>query len=69
MKDLKDFVKVVDGSPSLKDKALFLEALDSILYRAVFEKDEKRRRASLETIKEISKGEGAVPSSIRSLYE
>ena len=69
MKDLKDFVKVVDGSPSLKDKPLFLEALDSILYRAVFEKEENKRRASLETIKEISKVEGAIPSSIRSLYE
>ena len=69
MKDLKDFVRIVDGSPSLKDKPLFLEALDSILYRVVFEEDENKRRASLGAIKEISKEEGAVPSSIRSLYE
>ncbi len=69
MKELKDFVKVVDGSPSITDRAPFLEALDSILYQAVFEKDEKKRSASLETIKEIAKTEGAVPSSVRSLYE
>jgi len=69
MKDLRDFVKIADGSPNIKDKALFLEALDSILYRAVFEKDENKRSASFETIKEIAKAEGAVPSSVRSLYE
>jgi len=65
MKDLKDFVKIADRSPILKDKALFLEDLDGILYQAVFEKDENKRSVSLETIKEIPKAEGAIPSSIR----
>ncbi len=69
MKDLKDFVKISNGSPILKDKGAFLEALDSIVYEAVFEKDQKGKRASLEAIKEIAKAEGAIPSSIRSLYE
>jgi len=69
MKDLKDFVKIIDGSPIVKGKATFLEALDSILYQAVFEKDENNRRAYLEVIKEVSKAEGVIPSSIRSVYE
>ncbi len=30
MKGFKDFVKIADGSPIAKDKALFLEALDTI---------------------------------------
>ena len=69
MKDLKDFVKIIDGSPIVKGKAAFLEALDSILYQEVFEKDENNRRAYLEVIKEVSKAEGVIPSSIRSVYE
>lgn len=69
MKNIKDFVKIVDGAPIVKAKASFLEALDTILYQAVFEKDENKKKACLETIKEISKAEGVIPSSIRSLYE
>ena len=69
MKNIRDFVKIVDGAPIVKDKTAFLEALDSILYQAVFEKDENKKKAFLETIKEISKAEGVIPSSIRSLYE
>jgi fructose/tagatose bisphosphate aldolase len=69
MKDLKDFVKIVNGSPIVRDRAAFFEALDSILYQAAFEKDENKKRAHLEAIKEISNAEGAIPSSIRSLYE
>ena len=53
----------------MKEKAAFLDALDSILYQAVFEKDENKKRGSLEVIKEISKGEGAIPSSIQRLFE
>jgi len=53
----------------VKEKAAFLDALDSILYQAVFEKDENKKRGSLEVIKEISKGEGAIPSSIQRLFE
>ena len=68
MKELKEFVKIVDGSPSVQDKPAFLEALDSILYQAVFETDERRKKSYLETIKEISKREGVIPSSIQHLY-
>ncbi len=68
MKELKDFVKIVDGSPSVQDKPAFLNSLDSILYQAVFEKDEKRKKAYLEAIKEIAKREGVIPSSIGDLY-
>ena len=68
MKDLKDFVKIVDGSPNVQNKPAFLDALDSILYQAVFEKNENRGKAHLEAIKEVAKREGVIPSSIRDLY-
>ena len=69
MKNIEEWVTNVNGSPSVKEKAAFLDALDSILYQAVFEKDESKKRGSLEAIKEISKTEGAIPSSIQRLYE
>ncbi len=69
MENIEDLVKIVDGSPRVKSKAAFLEALDSILYQAVFEKDENRKKAYLGAIKETAKKEGVIPSSIRGLYE
>jgi len=69
MKNLEDFIAIVEGSPRVKSRAAFLGALDSIVYEAVFEKDEKKKRVSLKAIKEVAKAEGAIPSSIRSLYE
>ncbi|MGA2959391.1 MAG: class II fructose-bisphosphate aldolase [Thermodesulfobacteriota bacterium] len=68
MKNIEDFVKIVDGSPKVKAKAGFLKVLDSILYQAVFEKDENRKKAYLGAIKEIAKEEGVIPSSIQELY-
>ena len=69
MKNMEDFITIVEGSPRVKSRAAFLGALDSIVYEAVFEKNEKKKRVSLEAIKEVAKAEGAIPSSIRSLYE
>ncbi|MGZ6202154.1 MAG: class II fructose-bisphosphate aldolase [Thermodesulfobacteriota bacterium] len=69
MKNIEDIVKIVDGSPKVKDRAGFLKVLDSILYQAVFEKDENRKNAYLGAIKEIAKEEGVIPSSIQELYE
>jgi fructose/tagatose bisphosphate aldolase len=69
MKNIEDFVKIVDGSPKVKAKAGFLKVLDSILYQAVFEKDENRKKAYLGAIKEIAKEEGVIPSSIQELYD
>jgi fructose/tagatose bisphosphate aldolase len=69
MKDLKDYIKTEGGSPSLKDRQAFLGALDSIVSQAVFEKNEGKKKASLEAIKEIAKAEGVVSASIRTLYE
>ena len=69
MKNIEDFVKIVDGSPKVKAKAGFLKVFDSILYQAVFEKDENRKKAYLGAIKEIAKEEGVIPSSIQELYE
>ena len=68
MKDIEDFVKIVDGSPRVKAKAGFLKVLDLMLYQAVFEKDENRKKAYLGAIKEIAKEEGVIPSSIQELY-
>ncbi len=68
MKDLKDFVKTVNGVPRVEDRAAFRRALDSILYQAVFEKDENKKKAHLTAIKETAKAEGIIPASIQELY-
>lgn len=69
MKSLKDLIEMKDSLPRLKDRGAFLERLDSILYQAIFEEDEKSKGVHLEAIKEISKTEGIIPSSIHTLYE
>jgi fructose/tagatose bisphosphate aldolase len=69
VKNLKDLLEMKDGFPRVKDREALLEVLDSILYHAIFEEDEKSKRVHLEAIKEISKAEGVIPSSIHTLYE
>ncbi|MBI4688292.1 MAG: class II fructose-bisphosphate aldolase [Nitrospirae bacterium] len=69
VKDLKGIVEVKDGSVSVKDKAKVRSMMDSLIYEAVFEPDDKRRTALFIFIKEIAKAMGAVPASIQGLYE
>jgi len=69
MKGLKDFIEIEDDSLIVKDRSNLLNALDSILYEAVFEENEEKKKTHLEAIKEISKAEGIIPASIQGLYE
>ncbi|MDA8091167.1 MAG: class II fructose-bisphosphate aldolase [Nitrospiraceae bacterium] len=67
---MKHFSDVVEakGSVQLKDKAAFIENLDSYLYEAVFEPNAERKIALLTAIKEAAKAEGVIPCSIHDFY-
>ncbi len=65
----KDVVEFKDGSVYVKNRAVLRSMMDSLIYNAVFEADEEKRKALFLLIKEIAKACGAVPSSIQGLYE
>lgn len=66
---LMNAVEVKDGTVVVKDKNAVRTMMDDLIYRAVFESDEEKRRALFIYIKEIAKACGAVPASIQGLYE
>jgi len=66
---IKDLIELKDGSVSVKDRAGLRNMMDSLIYNAVFEADEEKRKALFMLIKEIAKACGAMPSSIQGLYE
>lgn len=66
---IKDLIELKDGSVSVKDRAGLRNMMDSLIYNAVFEADEEKRKALFILIKEIAKAYGAMPSSIQGLYE
>jgi fructose/tagatose bisphosphate aldolase len=66
---LKDLIELKDGSISVKDMAGLRNLMDSLVYNAVFENDEEKRKALFMLIKEIAKACGEVPCSIKGLYE
>jgi fructose/tagatose bisphosphate aldolase len=65
----KDVIEVKDGSVHIKDREGLRNLMDDLIYKAVFEEDEEKKRTLLIFIKEIAKACGAVPSSIQELYE
>ncbi|MDA8326607.1 MAG: class II fructose-bisphosphate aldolase [Nitrospiraceae bacterium] len=67
MKRFSDVVEA-NGAVKLKDRAAFIENLDSFLYAAVFEPDAARKTALLTAIKEAAKQEGVIPCSIHDFY-
>ncbi len=66
---LKNIIEIKDGSISVKDKNAVRNLMDSLIYDAVFESDDEKRKAKFILIKEIAKACGAVPASIQGLYE
>ena len=66
---IKDLIELKRGSVSVKDRAGLRNMMDSLIYNAVFEADEEKRKALFILIKEIAKACGAMPSSIQGLYE
>lgn len=67
--DLKKVVEVKDGSISVKDKKGLRDMMDSLIYSAVFEPDDAKRKSFFILVKEIAKAAGAIPASIQELYE
>ncbi|HMK60479.1 MAG TPA: class II fructose-bisphosphate aldolase [Dissulfurispiraceae bacterium] len=66
---LKKVVEVKDGTIVIKDKKGLRDIMDSLIYEAVFEPDDARKKSMLVLVKEIAKAAGAIPASIQSLYE
>lgn len=66
---LKDIIEIKDGSVYVKDKNTVRNLMDSLIYDAVFESDDEKRKAKFVLVKEIAKACGAVPASIQGLYE
>jgi len=69
IKGLKDVVEIKDDSVSIKDRTGLRNMMDSLIYDAVFEADDEKRKALFIFIKEITKACGAVPASIQGFYE
>ncbi|MFA5352811.1 MAG: class II fructose-bisphosphate aldolase [Thermodesulfovibrionales bacterium] len=66
---LKDVIEIKDGSLTVKDKAKVRDMMDGLIYDAVFEPDDEKRKALFVLVKEVSKACGAIPASIQGLYE
>ncbi|MBI5213022.1 MAG: aldolase [Nitrospirae bacterium] len=69
LKGLRDIIEIKDGSVSVKDKNAVRNIMDGLIYDAVFEPDDEKRKALFILIKEVAKACGAVPASIQGLYE
>ncbi len=66
---MKDAIEVKGGTVSVKDKNAVRNMMDGLIYNAVFEPDEEKKKGLLILVKEIAKACGAVPASIQELYE
>lgn len=68
-KNIKEIIEIKDGMVVVKDKEKVKEAIDKLIFDAIFEEAEEIRNKKLQIIKEIAKEMGAIPSSIQGLYE
>ncbi|MGO9015685.1 MAG: class II fructose-bisphosphate aldolase [Dissulfurispiraceae bacterium] len=66
---LMDAVDFKNGSVRVIDKSAVRSMMDSLIYSAVFEQDDEKKKALLILVKEIAKACGAIPASIQGLYE
>lgn len=69
LKRLEGIVTLSDGIIRIHDIAGIRKAMDDLIYEAVFETDDEKKRSYLTFIKEVAKATGAIPSSIQGLYE
>jgi len=67
--DLKDVCTLDGDAVKVSDVAKLREAMDGLIYDAVFEAGDEKKRAKLTVLKEACKAAGAIPSSIQGLYE
>lgn len=66
---LKGIVTITNGSIRIDDMVALKRAMDDLIYEAVFETDDEKKKAYFVLIKEVAKAAGAIPSSIQGLYE
>jgi fructose/tagatose bisphosphate aldolase len=66
---LKGCVNISSGKVQVKDPAAVKGLMDELIYEAVFNPDEEKRKSLQRLVIEIAKKMGAVPASIQSLYE
>lgn len=66
---LKECISIANGKVQVKDAAAVRGLIDDLIYEAVFNPDEEKRKGLQKLAIEIAKQMGAVPSSIQSLYE
>ena len=66
---LKSVIEIKDGSVTVKDRKAVRDMMDGLIYEAVFEADDEKRKALFILLKEVAKACGAVPASIQGLYE
>ncbi|MFN3741024.1 MAG: aldolase, partial [Thermodesulfovibrionales bacterium] len=66
---LKGIVTITNGSIRIDDMVALKKAMDDLIYEAVFETDDEKKKAYFVLIKEVAKAAGAIPSSIQGLYE
>ncbi len=66
---LGNAVDFENGSVIVKDKSVVRSMMDSLIYDAVFEQVDEKKRALFLLVKEIAKACGAIPASIQGLYE
>jgi len=66
---IMDAVEIKNGSVTVRDKSAVRSMMDGLIYAAVFEQNDEKKKAIFLFVKEIAKAYGAVPASIQGLYE
>ncbi len=66
---LKDFLSLSEGKVRVSDPDSVRGLMDGLIYEAVFNPDEEKRKGLQRLVIEIAKQMGSVPASIQSLYE
>ncbi|MBF0557728.1 MAG: class II fructose-bisphosphate aldolase [Nitrospirae bacterium] len=69
LQGLMDAIDLKNGSVTIKDKTAVRAVMDRLVYAAVFEPDDEKRKAFFMLVKETAKAYGAYPASIQGLYE
>ena len=66
---LKDFISLSNNRVRVSDPDSVRSLMDDLIYEAVFNPDEEKRKGLQRLVIEIAKQMGSVPASIQSLYE
>jgi fructose/tagatose bisphosphate aldolase len=69
LSSLKNCINIVSGNVEVRDSEALKGLIDQLIYEAVFNTDEEKRKRLQRLVIEIAKKMGTIPSSIQSLYE